>query len=147
MNILGLHFGHDASAAVIINGEVSSYVLKERITGVKHHLGLFDDYINLALDHAELAMEQVDYCTITSSQRVEIIQQQVDTFIISLQELASHNLPCAILEAVTYADCLKGINQKAFILDLLYSKSDSSLKEVFPDVNKHPRRLSENRII
>ena len=36
MNILGIHGGHDASVAVIKNGNISSFVMRERFTRIKN---------------------------------------------------------------------------------------------------------------
>ena len=40
MNILGLQFGHDAGAAVLRDGRVASFVLRERLSRIKHALSL-----------------------------------------------------------------------------------------------------------
>jgi len=40
MNILGLNFGHDAAVAVLRDGRVTAYVLRERHARIKHAMTL-----------------------------------------------------------------------------------------------------------
>ena len=40
MNILGLHFGHDASITVLIDGRIAAHLLRERISRVKQSVAL-----------------------------------------------------------------------------------------------------------
>ena len=40
MIILGMHFGHDGAVSVIKDGEVLSYISRERTSRVKHAIGI-----------------------------------------------------------------------------------------------------------
>ena len=40
MNILGVHIGHDSSAALVKDGQIISDVAEERFTRTKHYAGL-----------------------------------------------------------------------------------------------------------
>ena len=73
MNILGLQFGHDAGAAVLRDGRVASFVLRERLSRTKHALSLDVATIERALADAGLGESDIDYCAITSTQKAELI--------------------------------------------------------------------------
>ena len=73
MNILGLHFGHDASFYVIRDGVVESYIIKERFTRVKHAATLQRATVSMALEEAGVTAADIDYCAISSTQAVEPI--------------------------------------------------------------------------
>ncbi|HET6222055.1 MAG TPA: carbamoyltransferase N-terminal domain-containing protein, partial [Dongiaceae bacterium] len=68
MNILGLQFGHDAGAVVLRDGEVASFVLRERYNRVKHAMSLDVETIERALAEAGIGESDIDYCAITSTQ-------------------------------------------------------------------------------
>ena len=78
MNILGLHFGHDAAVCVLHNGEIASYVLRERYNRVKHALGLSDFDIDAALEAASLTIQDIDRIAITSTQDVELMTNRIE---------------------------------------------------------------------
>ena len=40
MIILGMHFGHDGAVSIIKDGKVVSYISRERISRVKHAIGI-----------------------------------------------------------------------------------------------------------
>ena len=40
MIILGLHFGHDSSISILKNGKIISCIELERITNIKHNIGI-----------------------------------------------------------------------------------------------------------
>ena len=73
MIVLGLHFGHDASAVVLRDGQILSYVLRERISRVKHQLGLDIATIEQALRTAGIRLSDIDCVAVTSTQEVELI--------------------------------------------------------------------------
>lgn len=52
MQAIGLHFGHDASGAVLDQGGLTRFLNKERRTRVKHALGLSSDDLRELLDGA-----------------------------------------------------------------------------------------------
>ncbi len=73
MNILGLHFGHDASVTVLIDGRIAAHLLRERISRVKQSVGLTRSDIDAALAVANLTPAEIDLCAITSTQDCEIM--------------------------------------------------------------------------
>ena len=78
MIVVGLHFGHDGAVAVICDGEIRSYVLRERITRTKHALGIDIETIERALDAAETYLEDIDCVAVSSTQHVELIIEEPD---------------------------------------------------------------------
>ena len=49
MIILGMHFGHDGAVSIIKDGKVVSYISRERISRVKHAIGITTNELDLAL--------------------------------------------------------------------------------------------------
>ncbi|MEQ8348153.1 MAG: carbamoyltransferase C-terminal domain-containing protein [Sneathiellaceae bacterium] len=90
MNILALNFGHDAAVAVLRDHEVVNCLLRERHTRVKHHIGLTVDLIDKALADAGLRVQDIDYCAIVSSQRIEFILPVDDPLEIRAELHARH---------------------------------------------------------
>ncbi len=73
MIVLGLHFGHDAACAVIGDGKILSVIVRERLRGAKHALGLNLDIVETACQEADVEVREIDFCAITSSQKMGII--------------------------------------------------------------------------
>jgi carbamoyltransferase len=66
MIVLGVHKGHDSSAALIVNGVIVADVAEERFTRIKHHAGLPFHAVAYCLEVAGIKMEQVDAVAIAS---------------------------------------------------------------------------------
>jgi carbamoyltransferase len=60
MNILGVHIGHDSSAALIIDGRVVADVAEERFSRIKHDSGLPIKSIEYCLVSQGLSIDDVD---------------------------------------------------------------------------------------
>jgi len=73
MKILGIHAGHDASVALIVDGHVKFLAHIERISRQKKHYGLNADHLHTVLDRAGLSAAEIDYCTVTSTQGIDIV--------------------------------------------------------------------------
>jgi len=63
MNILGLHLGHDASAALIKDNRIVSLVERERLTRIKYDRGFMPELIDKAL--GDLRFKDLDYVTVS----------------------------------------------------------------------------------
>lgn len=100
MNILGLHFGHDAAVCVLRGGRIAAYVMRERHARIKHAISLECRNIQAALDAAQLRADQIDYCAITSTQNVELIIDDPTGFSVSLEPHPKHQAPCTLAELV-----------------------------------------------
>ena len=61
MVILGIHDGHNASAALIVNGELVSAAGEERFSREKHHYGFPNRAIRAVLKDASLTVEDIDH--------------------------------------------------------------------------------------
>lgn len=100
MNILGLHFGHDAAVCVLRDGQVAAYVMRERHSRIKHAISLESKNIQMALDEAGLRWDQIDCCAITSTQNVELIIDDPDFFLVSLGRHPDHQGSCAFEDLI-----------------------------------------------
>ncbi|MBW1741573.1 MAG: hypothetical protein JRJ42_10650 [Deltaproteobacteria bacterium] len=64
MNILGVHIGHDSSAALVCNGKIVADMAEERFTRIKHYAGFPSSAIQACLDIAELSITDIDVIAI-----------------------------------------------------------------------------------
>ncbi len=122
MIVLGLHFGHDAAVAVVRDGEVLAYLLRERYCGTKHAIGLEGALVERALAAAGLAAGDIDVCAVSSTQGVELLTGDPDAFRVEFAAHPGHNLPCAA--AVQLAAQGRSIAERfqATLLDSLYGE-------------------------
>src|ERR1700746_2670827 len=60
MNVLGIHLGHDSSAALVTDGRIVADVAEERFTRTKHYCGLPMGAINYCLKSRQLTMAEID---------------------------------------------------------------------------------------
>ncbi|MFT5470178.1 MAG: carbamoyltransferase [Verrucomicrobiales bacterium] len=70
MNILGLHLGHDACAALLVNGEIRADVAEERFSRVKHQHGVPWQSVRYCLEAGEIEMTDVDVVAIATNNPV-----------------------------------------------------------------------------
>ena len=73
MIILGLHFGHDASVTLLKDGKIIFCIEKERVSRIRHVIGLNFSDIKLCLKKFNVNINEIDYCSVTSTQDVEYI--------------------------------------------------------------------------
>ena len=66
MKILGVHFGHDSSAALVINGEIVADVAEERFTRCKNDCSFPLRSIEYCLAHAGISSEELDVVAMPS---------------------------------------------------------------------------------
>ena len=60
MKVLGLHIGHDSSAALVVDGRIVADVAEERFTRTKHYCGLPIHAIAYCLQSQGLRMADLD---------------------------------------------------------------------------------------
>ncbi|MDC2963853.1 hypothetical protein OA067_02980 [Gammaproteobacteria bacterium] len=128
MNILGLHFGHDAAACVLIDGEIKSYVIKERISRVKHAATMDRRCIELALNEAKITPDQLDYCAIASTQNTEPVIDDATFFNISEQPIPGRELDSVyyeLLSAVSEEQRDRVRRDTGQLLQILYNSSSA----------------------
>ena len=92
MIILGMHFGHDGAVSIIKDGKVVSYISRERISRVKHAIGITTNELDLALREAQISVNDIDYCTVVSTQNMEILNGLIDDFSISFEKHKDHKI-------------------------------------------------------
>ena len=60
MKVLGVHIGHDSSAALIIDGQIVADVAEERFTRIKHYARIPFKSIEYCLKAGNISIEEVD---------------------------------------------------------------------------------------
>jgi carbamoyltransferase len=144
VNILGLQFGHDAGAAVLCDGRVASFVLRERFARTKHALSLDAATIERALDDAGLGAGDIDYCAITSTQKIELIARDPRRIAVSLERHPRHTAPCSLAGILERAGTDPAELLFSQILDLLYRNAQGddllrhSVSHYFPEHRSEP---------
>jgi carbamoyltransferase len=98
--ILGLHFGHDGAVAVVVDGRVAGYVLRERLTRRKHDYGLDRRCIDVALQAAGIALREVDHCVVTSTQGCDAPLVEMGDFELSYTDADELPLPSSLLRLI-----------------------------------------------
>lgn len=73
MVILGLHFGHDAGVAVLVDGVPACNMIRERHNRAKHSFGISLSHIEAALSDAGLSVKDVGMIAVTSTQCYELV--------------------------------------------------------------------------
>lgn len=102
MMILGLHFGHDAAISIIKDGQVLLCVEIERINRVKHAISIHPLDIKKCLDDRGFSIDEIDYCTLTSTQDFEYVFLNYDLLNITLDLHKKHTLPCTLTDKLHY---------------------------------------------
>lgn len=78
MIVLGLSLGHDASATVLREGKIVAHILRERHSGVRHHLGIDRATIELALGQAGIAVADISAISIAATQQIPCLVNDPD---------------------------------------------------------------------
>lgn len=66
MNILGIHIGHDSSAALLKNGHLIADVAEERFVRLKHYSGIPYHSVGYCLKAGSLTMDDIDVVAVSS---------------------------------------------------------------------------------
>ena len=67
MNILGIHIGHDSSAALLKAGHLVADVAEERFIRLKHYSGIPFHSVGYCLKAGSLSMDDIDVIAVSSS--------------------------------------------------------------------------------
>jgi carbamoyltransferase len=70
MKVLGIHVGHDSSAALIVDGKIVSDVAEERFTRTKHYSGPPSRAVDYSLKSEGLEMGDIDIIAVSTSAAV-----------------------------------------------------------------------------
>jgi carbamoyltransferase len=71
--ILGLNFGHDATVTVLVDGEITAFAQRERLSRIKHAYSLDRNTLDLALSQGGITPGDIDVVAVTSTQGSEPI--------------------------------------------------------------------------
>jgi carbamoyltransferase len=58
--ILGLHFGHDSTAAIVKDGKVVANISSERVKGIKKYDGIDEEVLDYVLKQAGISAKDID---------------------------------------------------------------------------------------
>ena len=67
MNVLGVHIGHDSSAALVKDGRIVADVAEERFVRIKHYSKLPINSIEYCLKSQNLTMNDIDIIAIPAA--------------------------------------------------------------------------------
>ena len=91
MKILGLNVNHgDSSAAIIINGKITSFIEEERINRIKHWAGIPLLSIKWCLKNSKVKFNDIDIICINNDPKSNFINKII--FVISNPLYLSHSL-------------------------------------------------------
>ena len=79
-NILSLHFGHNSHAVILQNGNIKSYVQRERISGKKNQAGISRELIEKCITDANINFNDIEQVAITNTQYREFFFEDLDYF-------------------------------------------------------------------
>lgn len=139
MIVLGLHFGHDAGVAILRDGELLAYVMRERHSRIKHAISLEFETLELALSQAGVTLAEVDRCAITSTQSVELIIDQPERLSIEMRRHPADTTPALLVELLEKLNVPLSNLQCASLLNVLYDPSQRDTlqyglyREFFPE--------------
>lgn len=78
MNTLGIHAGHDSSAALVVDGKIVADVAEERFSRIKHDAGLPLRSIDYCLKSQRLTMADIDAVAVPASGSVAGLNFMLD---------------------------------------------------------------------
>ena len=130
--VLGLHFGHDGNAAVIKDGKLTGYVLRERLTRRKHDYGLDRHCLEMVLDQAKVSPEDIDYCAITSTQGCDAPLFEMGEFSIRYLNSDPGGFDCPLLtQILSHGQSIESQCAPSMLSRVLSSPRDPSTHPVF----------------
>ena len=127
MNVLGLNFGHDAGVAVLRDGRIEVFLVKERYNGAKHSLGLDISLVDRALDACGLTPAEIDAAGITTSQGHGLIFDPAEVFRVSLDRYADDDRPSPLYDAFRAEGVALADRLDEQVLDILYAPEPSPM--------------------
>ncbi len=73
MNILGININHaDASACLVVNGEIIFAIEEERFTRIKHYSNFPLNSINACLENGNLSLRDIDYIAVNYNPKANL---------------------------------------------------------------------------
>lgn len=80
MNVLGVHIGHDSSAAIVADGRIVADACEERFSRIKHDAGLPVQSIASCLAVAGLDMTDIDVVAVPTEQELWPLNELFDLY-------------------------------------------------------------------
>jgi len=136
MNILGLHFGHDAGIAVLVDGYPANNMIRERKNRAKHAFGINVSHIEEALSDAELVCDDVDMIAITSTQCYElVVVDRPDDLKIEFEPHPDMNIASSLYDAIKSSGVSLEDRLDGTITDVVYSLDEKKTyhRNLFPE--------------
>jgi len=129
--VLGLHFGHDGNAAIIRDGRVVSYLLRERMTRRKHDYGFDRRGLDLVLVEAGITLTEIDYVAVTSTQGCDVPQFEMGDFSLRYAERDVRGLPCPLRDQVAALGPIESQCAPSMLARVLAEPRDPTTHPVF----------------
>lgn len=126
MNVLGLHFGRDAGAAVVRDGRVICHIARDRHVRVEHAMTLDLATIERALQTAKINAVDLDFCAITSTQHVELIIDQPNRLAIKLSRHPNDTISSTLERVISQRGASLEKMLKGTLLATVYDESGES---------------------
>lgn len=129
--ILGLHFGHDGNAAIIRDGRVVSYLLRERMTRRKHDYGFDRCGLDVVLAEAGVALAKIDYVAVTSTQGCDVSQFEMGDFSLCYADRDVNGLPCPLRDQVAAIGSIESQCAPSMFARVLAEPRDPTTHPIF----------------
>jgi carbamoyltransferase len=101
--VLGIHIGHDSTAALVIDGEIVASVSEERFNRVKHYAELPLEAIAYCLEEGKIAFDDLDEVALTSAwSQPEKLMQVMNLKLETLSQKDVEQRGDGLLERVIY---------------------------------------------
>ena len=107
MRILGVHTGHDSSAALIVDGQIVADVAEERFSRIKHDAGLPLQSIDYCLKSQQLTMADIDMIAVPETIPLPHLNHVFD-----LKGARQEKLPFRKAMVETVREVFKKVGQK-----------------------------------
>ena len=78
MNVLGIHIGHDSSAALVMGNHLVADVAEERFARVKHFTGLPTDSVSYCLNVGGISSKDLDVIAVSTKDSLPILNTLFD---------------------------------------------------------------------
>lgn len=124
--VLGLNFGHDAAVVVLVDGQIRSYVLRERFTRVKHAATLTENTIRTAISVAGIELTDIDHIAIASTQFIEPVVDNGEYLQIALGPYEGESFNSLFYESLKANDIDINQYRSCSLLPIIYNEIESS---------------------
>jgi carbamoyltransferase len=107
MRVLGIHDGHNATAALIRDGAVEYVIQEERLTGLKNHAGFPTLAVTEILDRSGCSVDDIDHVAIASLHLPKPMDREA-----MIRRFEKFNTPSGIAHRVLWATPAKRVSRR-----------------------------------